>query len=57
MFVDDNLMANTWEYLRLSLATSVEVLFILLGYSEEYLRKSTLSIDKYYESLCSYSRK
>lgn len=57
MFVDDNLMANTWEYLRLALAASIEVLFILLGYSEEYLRKSTLSIDKYYESLCSYSRK
>ena len=57
MFVDDNLMADTWEYLRPTLAASVEALFILLEFPEETLRKSPLSMDKYYESLCSYSRK
>ena len=54
IFVDGNLMADTWEYLRPALASSVETLFILLGHPEEYLRKITLSMDKYYESLCSY---
>ena len=57
MFVDDNFMANTWKHLRLALTTSTEVLFILLGFPEESLRKSPSSINKYYESLCSYSRK
>ena len=57
MFVDDNLMADTWENLRPALAASVEALFILLGFPEEELRKSPLSMDKCYESLCSYSRK
>ena len=32
MFVDDNLMAGTWEHLRPALATSAEALFILLGF-------------------------
>ena len=57
MFVDDNLMADIWEYLRPALAASTEALFILLSFPEETLRKSPLSIYKYYESLCSYSRK
>ena len=57
MFVDDNLMADTWEHLTSTLAASVEALFILLGFPEETMKKSSLSMDKYYESLCSYSRK
>ena len=57
IFVDDNLMADTWEYLKPALAASVEALFILLGFPKEHLRKSDLSIGKFYESLCSYSRK
>ena len=57
MFVDDNLMADTWEHLRPALAASVEALFMLLGFPEEHIRKSPLSMDKYFESLCSYSRK
>ena len=39
MFVDDNLMVDTWENLKPALATSVEALFILLGYPEEELKK------------------
>lgn len=57
MFVDDNLMADIWEHLRPALAASAEALFILLAFPEEILRKSPLSMDKHYESLCSYSRK
>ena len=57
MFVDDNLMADTWEYLKPALAASAEALFMLLDYPNEKLRKSPLSMDKYYESLCSYTRK
>ena len=57
MFVDDNLMANIWRFLRPALAASVEALFIILGEPDEKLRKSPLSMDKYYESRCSHSRK
>ena len=57
MFIDDNLMANIWEYLKPALTASVEDLFILLGFPEERLRKNPLSLDKFYESLYSYSRK
>ena len=57
MFANNNLIADTWEYLRPTLAASIEALFILLNFPEEPLKKSPLSIDKYYESLCSYSRK
>ena len=32
MFVDDNLITDTQEYLRLALATSIKALFILLGH-------------------------
>ena len=57
MFIDDNFMAGTWENLRPALVASTEALFILLDYSNEILRKSYLLMEKYYESLCSYSRK
>ena len=50
-------MADTWEYLRSALAASVDTLFILLGFPQETIRKNPLSMDKYYESLCSYSKK
>ena len=51
IFVDDNLMANTWEHLKPTLAASLEALFILLGFPEETMRKGPLSIDKYYKNL------
>ena len=35
MCVDDNLMANTQEYLRPALAASAEALFMLLDYPDE----------------------
>ena len=57
MFVDDNLMADTWEHLKPALAASAESLFMLLDFPDEKLRWSPLSMGKYYESLCSYSRK
>jgi len=57
MFIDNNLIIDVWKYPRLALATSAKTLFILLGYSEEELRKIPLSIDYYHKSLYSYSRK
>ena len=39
------------------MAAIAEALFMLLDHSDEKLRKSPLSTDKYYKSLCSYSRK
>ena len=57
IFVDDTLMVDTWEHLRSSLAASVEALFTLLGFPEDHIMKSPLSINKYYEILWSYSRK
>jgi len=43
--------------LKIILSCSIEALFDILGYLEEGLRKSLLSMDKYFESLCSYKRK
>ena len=40
MFVDDNLMADIWHFLRPALAASVEALFIILGEPDEKPRKS-----------------
>ena len=35
IFIYNNLMANTWEHLRHSLASSTEALFVLLGLPEK----------------------
>ena len=57
MYVDDNLMVNIQKCLCITLACSIEALFNILGYLDETIRKSPLSIDKYFDSMCSYSRK
>jgi len=56
MYVDDNLLVDIWGYLKPALAASIEALFVLLGFPDESLRKSSLSMEKYVDSLCSYSR-
>jgi len=43
--------------LKIALACRIKALFDILGYPEEGLRKSSLSMDKYFKSLCSYERK
>ena len=54
MHADNNLLAGTWEFLKLALAASAKTFFDILGYHKEYLRKTPLFIDKYYEILYSY---
>ena len=54
MFVDDNLLAEFQEEITLDIATRVESLFILLGEENSLLCKIPLSMDKYYDSICSY---
>ena len=38
------------------MAASIEALFIVLGYPDLKKRQSPLSLDKYFESICSYMR-
>ena len=57
IFVDNNLIADIQEYLKPAIAASAKALFILLDYSNKKFWKSPLSIDKYYKSFYSYSRK
>ena len=57
IYVDNNLLVDTWNRLKIALACSIESLYDILGYPDETLRKSSLSLDKYFESLYSYNRK
>ena len=57
MYVDNNLLVDTWDRLKIALACSIEALYDILGHPNETLRKSPLSLDKYFEGLYSYSRK
>ena len=54
MFVDDNLLADGQEELTPSIDTSAESLLMLLGEEKSLLRKSPLSMGKYYNRICSY---
>ena len=56
MFVDDSLFSNTIENIKHIMAASIEALYIVLGYSNVEIRQSPLSLDKYYQSICSYKR-
>ena len=57
MCVNDNLLAFIWDRFRLALSCCIESLCDILGYHDETLRKNPLSLNKYLESLCSYSTK
>ena len=54
MFVDDNLLAKVQEEITPAIATSAKSLFILLREENSLLRKNPLSMDKHYDSVCSY---
>ena len=56
MFVNDCLFVETREYIYVALAASIEALYIIFGSPDEYLRQNPLSLDKYYQSICSYQR-
>ena len=56
MFVDDNLFAQIEQNIKHAMAASIEALYTVLGYPETEKRQSPLSLDKYFDSVCSYER-
>ena len=56
MFVDDSLFAHTRDTIKHSMAASIEALYIILGYPDTKIRQNALSLDKYFESVCSHER-
>ena len=56
MFVDDSLYAEVHKHMLVAIAASIEALFLLLGFPQDHLRQNNLSLDKFYESTCSYKR-
>jgi len=56
-FVDDNTIAEIRSRMPQAMAASVESLFLLLGQPDTSKRRSPLSMDKYYQAQCLYSKK
>ena len=56
MFVDDSLFAQTRESIKHAMAASIEALYIILGFTDTERRQDPLSLDKYFELVCSYKR-
>ena len=56
MFVDDSLFTNTASVIKHAMVASIEALYIVLGFPEETIRQNPLSLDKYFQSICSYER-
>ena len=56
MFVDDSLFAQIRSKMKQAMAASIEALYIILGFPEVDKRQDALSLDKYFESVCSYKR-
>ena len=57
MFVDDNVIAEIPSRIRQAQAASAESLFRIAGFPNESIRRSPLSMDKYYAATCSYTKK
>jgi len=57
MLVGDNLFADTPSRMKQAQAASAESLYEIAGFSQAGLRRSPLSLDKYYAALCSYKKK
>ena len=56
MFVDDSLFSQTREIIKHAMAASIEALYIILGFPDIKQRQDALSLDEYFESVCSYKR-
>ena len=56
MFVDDSLFAQIREVIPHAMAASIESLYIVLSHAEVKIRQDALSLDKYFEWVCSYKR-
>jgi len=57
MFVDDNVIAEIRPRMKQAQAASAESLFRVTGFPDTSLRRSPLSMDKYYAPTCSYLKK
>lgn len=55
-YVDDSLFADVQRYMLTAMAASIEALFSLLGYPNERVRRSALSMDKFASALCSWRK-
>ena len=55
--MNDNLLVDRWNRLKIALLYSIEALFNILRNSNEAIRKSPISLDKYFERLYFCSRK
>ena len=56
MYADDSLFAQTRSKIKHAMATSVEALYMILGYPDGEMRQNSLSLDKYFGSTCFYKR-
>ena len=56
MFVDDFLFAHARDTIKHSMAASMEVLYIILGFLDTKLGQNVLSLDTYFESVFSHER-
>ena len=56
MFVDDSLYVHIASVIKHSMAASIEALYIVLGYPNDNIRIDALSLDKFFQSICSYER-
>ena len=56
MFVDDSLFVQTRDNMKHAMAASIEALYIILGFPDIKTRQNPLSLDKYFESVCSHER-
>ena len=50
MFVDDSLFAQIRELIKHAMASSIEALYIVLGFPDLERRQNALSLDKYFET-------
>ena len=53
MFVDNNLIAEIDEHMLQAMTASVEALFLVKGPDKLLIRRSNLSMDKFYQATCS----
>ena len=56
MFVDDSLFAQIRDIIKHAMAASIEALYIVLGFPDLERRQNALSLDKYFETTCSFQR-
>ena len=56
MFVDDSLFVQIKCVTSHSMAASIEALYNIFGFPVVQIRQDPLSLDKYFESVCSFER-